>query len=173
MAPTHSILASDDETLIKFIGVVVVLIIWGISSLLSAFGKARQKALKNQQQNRASIPPTTQRPPVRPAVSPRRPAALPPLAPRTAAPLPPLRTLASPPRQVRPAVAKTAPRPSPKTLIPAPPQAPATPAMRSPSKAPVVSSAVASLLRPKTVRAQFILAEVLQPPLALRTRKNF
>lgn len=172
MAPIDSILASDNETLIKFVGAIVVLIIWGISSMVSAMGKTRQNALKKQQQNRIAMPAVPKLIPSRQMTAPRGPVALPPLAARMAAPLPPLRTLASQQRQARPAVAKTAPRPKDSTPRSAP--APASPPMQpSPTKAQVVPAAITNLLRPTTVRAQFILAEVLQPPLALRTRKNF
>lgn len=172
MAPIDSILASDNETLIKFVGAVVVLIIWGISSLVSAMGKARQNALKKQQQNRIAMSAAPKLVPSRQMTAQRGPAALPPLTSRMAAPLPPLRTLASQQRQGRPIVAKTAPRPKASTPRPAP--APAAPPVQpSPTKVLVVPAAITNLLRPTTVRAQFILAEVLQPPLALRTRKNF
>lgn len=172
MPSIHSILASDDETLIKFVGAILVLIIWGISSLISAMGKSRQKALKQQQQNRIAMTAAPKPTPPRQMIPPRIPAALPPLAPRMAAPLPPLATLAAQQRQARPAIAKAATRPKASTPRPAP--APASPPMQpSRVKAQVAPAAITNLLRPKTVRAQFILAEVLQPPLALRTRKSF
>jgi hypothetical protein len=50
---------------------------------------------------------------------------------------------------------------------------PIAPLAKAPSAPQVSRPQVALLMRPTTVRAQFILAEVLQPPLALRTRRNF
>lgn len=166
------ILASNDEALIKGVLAVVVFIIWGISSMAKAMAKTKQNALKKQQQNRVQIPPPVQ-PRAVPAVPARRPTVAPPAIPvRKAVPLPPLHTLATAARQTRPAVAK----PAPPTKAPASPVARAVaprPTMPSPRKAPAATTTIDTLLRPNTVRAQFILAEVLQPPLALRKRRNF
>lgn len=168
MQSFHAILASDNESLIKVIGAIVVFIIWGISSMASAIGKARQNAAKKQQQNRNAMSAAPQRVPSKPAIAPRASAAPPPLPSRTASPLPPLRTLASSAAQTRPAAVKTTTRPkaaaSPSVAPPVKPLA---------AKPQIVTPVIARLLQPKTVRAQFILVEVLQPPLALRSRRSF
>jgi hypothetical protein len=159
-----SILAAEDYAgLIKGVLFVIVLIIWGISAMVSTIKKAQTQA--RQRQGRSPIPPRVPTqlraapPALRPTVAPQRPMILPPL-PALIRPQPPARP--------------TARRPPPNSAAPA--RLPATASAAPPKAAPPPSPAPAAttgLLRPTTVRAQFILAEVLQPPLALRTKRNF
>lgn len=170
-----SILASSDESgIVKAVLFVIVLIIWGISALVKTINVARnQSARRNVAPPR--MPPVPLQP-ARPVASPlpprmgQRPVALPPLpALITAAPsrrAAPQRTVAAPQASM-PAVPAARPPASQRQTAPAAaPPAAAT-------KAPPRVSGFVDLLKPRTVRAQFILAEVLQPPLALRTRRSF
>ncbi|HSU65747.1 MAG TPA: hypothetical protein VLJ39_02645 [Tepidisphaeraceae bacterium] len=137
--PWLPMLASADEGLVKFGFFVLVLIIWGVSSLAKA----------------AKSKPTAPRPRVTQ-----------PLVPSTPQPanLPPLPTIA---RQRK---RKAVPPPPPPARGISVAAAPSTPRASRPAPA---GPAVARLFEGRTVRAQFILAEVLQPPLALRTKRNF
>lgn len=165
MASLPSILASDDyDGMIKLIGGVIVLIIWGVGAMASTIKKAQAQA--RQKQARAPFAPPL--PAQRPIAAPARPPAIPPRIPMA---LPPLSTLvraqpparaAARPKAAAPVQITSAPA---RVAVPKPKAAPVSPA--------VASSSIAGLLRPTTVRAQFILAEVLQPPLALRTKQNF
>lgn len=155
-----SILAAEDYAgLIKGVLFVIVLIIWGVSAMVSTIKKAQTQA--RQRQARLPIPPRVPTqlraapPALRPTVAPQRPMILPPL-PALIRPQPPARP--------------TARRPPPNSAAPARLLATASAA---PPKAAPPPAAITGFLRPTTVRAQFILAEVLQPPLALRTKRNF
>jgi len=69
----------------------------------------------------------------------------------------------APPPVPRPAVTQKPPEPAaarPTTPAPAP--------RRAPRLASATAPAVAQWMRPETLRSQFILTEVLKPPLALR-----
>ena len=173
MTSIHPILASDDyDGMIKLIGGVIVLIVWGVGAMVSTIKKAQAQAQTRQKQARApyAIPLPAQRT----VAGQARPASLPPPLPMA---LPPLSTLggaqATRQRAVRqaPPAAKqaraAAPPARPVARIPSPPPKPAV------APRPATPDTIAGLLRPTTVRAQFILAEVLQPPLALRTKQNF
>jgi len=161
MITTHSILASSDDGIFRLIVTVVVLIVWGITAMASTIKKAQAEARKKQ----ARMPLA----PGAPSTV-MRAAPLPPLVPQTSMALPPLPTLARKPSKPRAAIAKSVP----KAIPLAKPAALVTSAgVTPPVVSSVVQDAIPALLRPTTVRAQFILAEVLQPPLALRTRRNF
>ena len=160
MITPDSILASSDDGVFRLIVTVIVLIVWGITAMASTIKKAQAEARKKQA--RMAVAPGAARPVVRSSP-------LPPLLPQRSMALPPLPTLARKPSKPRAAIAKRVVK-----AIPLPkPAALAKNVSGTPSvAAPVVQDAIPRLLRPTTVRAQFILAEVLQPPLALRTRRN-
>ena len=171
MTPNLPILARDDDSMFKLVGAVVVLIVWGISAMVGAARKGQQQALRKKLAQPA--PPQTaapraaqSRPLPRPAA--KRPPPIPARAAApTAVPLPPLSSLAAPPT-VQPVAKAKSTRAAVTT------QAPSRSAvLNAPVPSQVSLSKIAALLQPKTVRAQFILAEVLQPPLALRTRHSF
>jgi hypothetical protein len=167
MSSLPPILASDDyEGMIKLIGFVIVLIIWAVGAMVSTIRKAQAKA--RQKQARAPVAPPL--PAQRPIAGPARPPAIPPRIPMA---LPPLPTLA---RAQPPARAAARPKPAvpvQRTSAPAPPPVALPRPKAAPVSPAVASSSIAGLFGPTTVRAQFILAEVLQPPLALRTKRTF
>jgi hypothetical protein len=167
MTPRPFILASDDyDSMIKLIGGVIVLIIWGIGAMASTIKKAQAKS--RQKQVRAPFAPPL--PAQRPIAGPARPPAIPPRIPMA---LPPLPTLARAQPPARAAARPKAAIPVPRSSAPAPPPVAVPRPKAVPVSPAVASSSIAGLLRPTTVRAQFILAEVLQPPLALRSKRNF
>ena len=153
MIASPLILADSDDVPVKLIGTVVVLIIWGIASIVSAVSKAREQARKRK--------------PVRPAVKPVvmvRP-----------------RAVLKPPALPRPRTAPTLSRPAPAPVAtPLSPLLPATVSqvqiakpdsdMRLPSRAAAAPTpaVVQRWMSQGTIRAQFLLAEVFKPPVALR-----
>jgi hypothetical protein len=162
-----SILASSgDAELVKLVFIAIILIIGAVGSLLKKVTEGQRA------QTRRTAPPPIPRPLARPIapITALKAQALPPLpilalpARRTPEPRPALSRPPAPPILVVPA--RQPPIPPPLALMPpkpgVAPQAPALPV-----------SAIAGMLKPTTVRAQFILAEVLQPPLSLRTRRSF
>ena len=161
MASLPSILASDDyEGMIKLIGGVIVLIVWAVGAMASTIKKAQAKS---RQKQAPFAPPL---PAQRTVAAPARPASRPPPLPMA---LPPLSTLARSQPPKRPATQPPPPAAPAKVIARV-----AEPAIKPARAARAVSrDPIAGLLRPTTVRAQFILAEVLQPPLALRRKRNF
>ena len=167
--------SSSDHLIARLIFFAFIAIIWVIGWIGSVMKKVQQEAKRRQMRAQLSAPP--QAPPARPVQ----------LAPGIAMRVP-LAALA-------PARSKPAKRPVPpaakapkraaarKPVPPAPParqaaaivnpirQAANEPAAPSPQRKPIVPVTAANLsrwLRPDTLRQQFILTEILQPPLALR-----
>lgn len=155
----------------KLIGFVVFAIIWGISGLASLAKKlaeqnanAQRKANEGiQRQMMAAAPPA--RPPaiVRPALTR---AAVPPTRQRPVVKValpPPLAAQAGRARQI------VAPAPPASQSTPLSVSAPATqPAMPGLPRSSAASRRVAQLLTPAGLRQQFILTEIIQPPVSLR-----
>jgi hypothetical protein len=193
--PIGSILAEGDfEIPPKLIFGLIFLIIWGISAVVSWLNKQQQQARRRrvqleleqaQRYGRTSAPQPQPPPARRPAppriaegIAQRFPDVLLPPAPppipqqrrQRPAPLPP-------PQPARPAPRRPAkqPRRAIPTLPPvvdlAPMEVPfvniTEPAIRA--KAPTVDAkAISTWLTPATLRQQFILTELLQPPLSMR-----
>jgi hypothetical protein len=166
-----SILASDDDT-IKVIGVVVFLIIWGIGAMASAAKKAQEASRRKQMQNRSARPataialPPVQRMPA--AVRPRQVAINRPAAKRAAPPPLPQSTRSA----AKPAAFAAAPLPPFDSTVQRTPARPA-PIRPRPATARSARTPITGWLNAGTVRSQFILAEILQPPLAFRKKRNF
>ena len=151
-----------DSSPIVFVGIVLALIFWGISSMASAMGKAKEEARRRSLRTKSG----------RPAM------ALPPVA-RSIGQVRPIPTLSRPaPRASAPPIPlPPGPRPMPPVSAPAPvvrqPARQATSAapdnkiMRSSTRVPS-APVLDGLFRPKSIRAQFILAEVFKPPVSLR-----
>ena len=188
-----TILATDtDHAITKLIPFVIILIFWGMSAVASAVKKVQEE--NKRRQARAQLMSRSEVPPLPPSVRPMRPAPKP--ARRMAAKVP-LSKLAPPRRAalqklpafpvpvappIRPAQRKksTSARGS---LSPMGSDAPVTtvlgnltPAAASPTQrqaAPAANAAsLARWLRPTTMRQQFILTEIFQPPLALRETES-
>jgi hypothetical protein len=146
------ILGDSDDALIKVVVTVFVLIIWGISATVSAAKKARTAA--QQRRARAGVAPAY-------PVTPMRAVALPPL-----------------PKPSRRPAMRQAPVPPPipvsRALPTPPPPAPA----RTPGRASLSAASgsaitpISTLMTADTIRSQFILAEIFQPPVALRRRRS-
>src|SRR5579884_3023190 len=176
MLTTPSIIlsASDDHVITKLIPFIFIMVIWGISAVASAVKKAQEESRRRQMRAKLT---SVQRPvPVRPVAvipAPRttarakvvsRLSARPKAAPKR---LPAARSVAA----VRPPVQSPAAPPAP----PAKPARPAT-TLRESSAQPAAQRKVAAVsaaglsrwLRPATLRQQFILTEILQPPLSIR-----
>lgn len=187
-----SILAQEDSNLPKIIFGLIFFIIWVLSAVVSWVNKKQQEAkrqrvreeLERGARYRQQPPAPPPRPPApqqrRPApqriaegIAQRFPDVMLPPAP------PPM-----PPQQRRPAPPK--PQRAPKQAKPRrPAPAPTLPSLveTAPSKQPYVditqplprakppsvdAAAIAKWMTPATLRQQFILTEIFQPPLALR-----
>ncbi|HEY2588081.1 MAG TPA: hypothetical protein VGI81_20225 [Tepidisphaeraceae bacterium] len=159
------ILASGDDTeLFKLVGIAIILVIAAIGALVK---KVREG--QSPQARRPVPPPLPGRPvPLAARVRAPGPKPLPPLPAlaQAAKPRPTTARRAAVRRQAAPVRQQAGAQPS-RLSTPAP----AVPGVRATPSLP--ASSVANLLNPTTVRAQFILAEVLQPPLSLRARKTF
>lgn len=178
--PDHwNILADSDGDIGKLVIGVIALIFWGVSAMVSAAKKRQEQARRRQmfeQIARGGAVPTPPAPPARPAVRPGPSRAmLPPKRPMPAAQA--ARMTGPPPPAPRRGKSKgqsaRTSAPSPLTTA-ASPIASATTAAggtesRPAAKAPPVDArALRRWLTPATLRSQFMLTEVLQPPLALR-----
>jgi hypothetical protein len=148
---------SGEDSFIKMIFGVIVLIIWLGGALMSALQKRAQEAKRRARYNQ--MPAGYTRP------------APPPVATAAGFPAPPPAKAKSKRTAKRQADAQPPP-PSPKPRLAGPtlattPPAPA-PARNAPAAQP---SQIARLLRrPESLRAALILNEVLSPPVALRDR---
>ena len=199
MAQAPFILADTAENLGAIIFMIVVFVLWGFGALASAMNRqkkrqaeeARRREMFERMQREARARDLAamarQRPPAAPPLPPRPPMlpTAPPLPIQTVPPqAPPLPTL--PPRQQR-RTKRT--RPVPSWQEPLPPQTevhtasiPASPdraegtaqqAPRSKQPTPAArAAAVSKWLTADTIRSQFILTEILQPPLALREPRD-
>ena len=141
-----SILAEDMTGMFKVVLGIIIMIIWGISSLVTA---VKKKVKQAEARSMVELTETAKLAPVRPAASARRAVASPMLAPPLPKPAVRRPTVASTPTVATPA----APRREvlPVTFIDA------SPAAR-----------LALKLRPESLKTQWLLTEVLGKPLALR-----
>jgi hypothetical protein len=182
---------ADDMS--KFFTVVVIAIVWGIGAIASAVKKANEEAARRRasqptiprpvSSQRQTPTPIGRRPVVaqgsRRAPIPPRPAiaqqaqlwaqmtgrSTPPALPqrRVIPSPPPLRQPAPPPPRVA-----TAPRMARPAAQPAAAVDQAAPRAHRTASAAVGAAVIRRWLRPGVLRRQFILTELLQPPLALR-----
>jgi hypothetical protein len=180
-----SILA-EDSGLVKFVFFVIFAIIWGIGALASTIKKANEQARR-----RAALRPQAQQPQQPPvqAAQPQR--AIPVrriVAPpqRQAAPRQQVARRATPPsllqraqvltNMVRPAAAPAPRQPQPPPLVPARPAtnlakpSAAVAAVSHTTPGGASAAAIRNWLRPVSLRKQFILTELLQPPISLREK---
>jgi hypothetical protein len=166
--PFHPFILASEDPLFRVIGVVIVMIIWGISAMSKAM-KGKPKSVqtpavaprKAAPAKSAPRPVTVARPARLPAAQKNLPrvqgAAAMPARGGTLPPLPQLQR-AKPPVPVQ-RVAKVN-RPAAAAPVSAPSQVTA-----------VKPAVVAGWLRPGAVRSQIILAEIFKPPLALREKQ--
>ena len=195
MHPFPSILADSEDIPVKLIIFLIALVWWGISALAKTIkgGSAAQKERLRQvreaiersqqtarQQGQQYAP--AKRPPVQlaPAVARRVPPPVRPKQRRAPArvPVPTGKRPATNYNAMAQATTRPAQAPPP---LPAPPQAQTKFAPESPPPAPVSTHrrsvtvgavAINKWLKPTTLRQQFILTELFQPPLALREPKE-
>jgi hypothetical protein len=195
MSTIHHILAAGDDGVGKVLFGLIFLVLWGVSAIMTQVSKQKEKQrrdrLRMELERQASAPPI-----LPPLPAPRRqsPIIVPPIpAPRPGSP-----TLRQPKVPHAVTAQRPQPQASPKRKIfpklkipRRPPPQPAQPARRMPVEplrpstivaAPVAVSALTpsprptsatastlrAWLRPNTLRQQFILTEVLQPPVGLR-----
>ena len=146
-----SILADDSTAIIKVVFWVIIMVIWGISSLVSA---VKKKLREEEARARVAAPAlnltrSMEVPAARPATG-RRPAVSSTLAP-------PLK---------KPAVRGPAPAlPSPPVIQKSSRDIPVLPVTL---KAPSRAAQLALRLRPESLKTQWLLTEILGKPLALR-----
>jgi len=194
---TLPILAADDQTP-KVVFAIAIFVIWGISALISWVNKQQQEAKRRQvrqelerasryRQQQQPIPQPTQRrvPRIAEGLAQRFPDVLlppnpaPPPLPQQRRPMPPTSRptpVRRPPKAAAPR--RVVPLPPPPLEEVARPQPVIAPAITRPvapmaRRAPTVdAAAIAQWLTPATLRKQFILTEVLQPPLAMRPDRD-
>jgi len=170
MIDWSSILAapSDEGELTKVIVGAVFVLIWVLSGLASAISKGKEEAKRRRAREMIAAGIAT--PPPLPANAR--------VQTRQQRPTARIATPARQPRRQAPKTARIVQRQQPPTapFAQAPVVAP-TEVPRQPQQPPVVvrrpttsvtATALNAWLRPATLRQQFILTEVLQPPLALR-----
>jgi Sec-independent protein translocase protein TatA len=191
MTHVWHILADSEELPVKGLVFVVVLIIWGISALANAakktteqqkerMRKVREAIEQSQQAARQQMPQQAGRPPVQlaPEIQRRIP---PPVVTRPQPQRKPIRRpiLATKKRVATNYNALTAKKPAPPPPLPAakavpevvlvPETAPPPPMLSTSRKSTGVSAAAITMwLTPATLRQQFMLTEIFQPPIALR-----
>jgi len=154
------LLAEDDVG--KIIGGAVVFLIWIIGAIASAVKKHQEK--QRQMQRQGHVPPVERaerRPPERQVILQERPFES--MRRPTNRPKPSRHQR----KAVRPVPLPPEPEP-PQVLRPAPPLPPVQVAPRRAAAVGVSAAAIHQWLRPSTLRSQYILTEVLRPPLSLR-----
>jgi hypothetical protein len=169
MVGLHPILAAG-ENITEILFGVVFFLIWIASAAMSQMAKQRDQ--QRREQVRREIESGRTAPPAMPLqIQQRRPIQRA-TAPRPAAPRPPARRPTQAPKHPAPRRASV----PIEAMMQATPATPSIPneAKPRPAAAPIrqpLSANAATLrawLRPATLKQQFILTEVLQPPLALR-----
>lgn len=166
-------LADSDNGAGKIIGAVIFLAIWAVSAIGSWIKKQQEK----QKQGHVQIPELPSRPEGMPTTRKGRSTSQRPSASGASRSRPP-RIPPIPQRQRQPQIDITPDTPRTPIAAPLPsvrqdarpaaanPQAPATSRPQPSLSAP----AIAGWLKPRTLRQQFILTEIFQPPIALRDR---
>ena len=173
-------LAQQEDPTLKIIIGVLFAGIWIFTQVLAAWNE-RQKKKQRQQNRQIELPPDVIVPPSRQQPPPRR---VPPVSAEQAK-----REKRIEQRPLRQQKQRTGPPPRPKILQAPPPQQPRPPArpaqaqqvFRQPvavesaaeetptaTKMPAGSLRLRTLLRPKNLRKEFILTEILQPPVSVR-----
>jgi hypothetical protein len=162
-----------DVDYVKYLFGAVVFLIWVISSIMGAVAKRHEQEKRRrvreeleQSEALASRQGQSRRPvDLAPQVAMRVPRQVKPRQPARVAkrPIPPKQARRAVQHRVQPAVAVVEPVESIAVIAPVAPETAARPA-------PITASAaaVARWLKPATLQQQFILTEVLQPPVALR-----
>jgi hypothetical protein len=185
MTPLAAILADTESNVIRVLFVVVFLVIWAVSALMSMLAKKkeqeRRERVRREIELGRSMPPMQQqmpgqRPPMRPPPQMPRQQQAP--RPQQQAPRPaPARAQQQPPKKrfpVKTPVTRRTPTPAvtqeyrPAEIAAQVERAPIITAPPVRRTIAPTAAALSAWLRPSTLRQQFILTEVLQPPLAMR-----
>jgi hypothetical protein len=189
MKQLAQILADNESNIVKILFGAIFLVIWAVSALMSMLAKKkeqeRRERVRREIELGRSLPPMQQMPgPMAPPPmrSPHAPQAPPvrgkPPRPAPLRPAPPPRVQQQPKKRF-PVKAPTSRRAQPVPVAPeARPSdartvvesAPAPRAIEAPARrgSSPTAAALHAWLKPDTLRKQFILTEVLQPPLAMR-----
>ncbi|HEX4794780.1 MAG TPA: hypothetical protein VH370_13355 [Humisphaera sp.] len=177
--PPYQIIAAADEEVKILVGVIVA-IIWGLAQVASWIKKPSAPS-KPRPAGAFPKPPIKQAMPMRmapmPQARPRQMAASalrpPPVPARRTQPAAKPTAAARTPRIMPPplpSARRPQPAPAPPPVARAAPPRPAPPPPPAPAAAPATRSAgINRWLRPATLRRQFILTEIFQKPLALRS----
>ena len=179
MPDLPSIIAETDFG--KIIFPIIFVVIWLISAVVSTLNKQKEKArrerlrIETERLSRggqtAEPPPRRKAPPPLPeAIARQMPNPMP--VPEQRRPTPKRPKQSSAPQRAsqkpKPAVVKKA-APKQPILEVAPPLRPAEPAIvRANIPGPATAAAISKWMTPQTMRQQFILTEIFQPPKALR-----
>jgi hypothetical protein len=183
------ILARGEDDAVKIIFGIIVVVVWIVSAIASQLKKQKQQQKKEADwerilreqtqgtppQSQQQTPPVLRPQPQRtvPPPTPSRPRPVPQAKKRSvpkqrpSPPRPVSRPQSPPPRQV-PAMARTEESDTHAVLTRQAPAAPVQPLRPPPS---LTTESLARWLRPATLRQQFILTEILQPPLSLRDQR--
>jgi hypothetical protein len=183
-----NMLARGDDDWMKLVGGVVFFVIWAISAIAQSVGKQKKQA--DEARRREQIRRQIEAPQQPPAVPQKRPVriseglarrfpevARPPVPPprKRLRPIPPPvvrdRNVAppviAPPAMMRGAAATE----QTERLVTEAPAGSGMELLKRPAAPGAGAPAIAKWLNPRTLRQQFILTEILQPPLALRDKK--
>jgi outer membrane biosynthesis protein TonB len=186
MIQPFSILAAknDTDTLMTVVFFLVVAVLWGVGALAKMASKKKEhehrervrRELEESRRNAPNYDVVVNQPPVNvplPPSAPPRPAPVQRQAPpRPPPPVPKTR----PPKQKKPKKAPAAPvfaqQPVEEQTVQRLAPSGAAPRPAAAASAKVDANQLKNWLRPQTLREQFILTEILQPPLALRHREE-
>jgi hypothetical protein len=179
------ILALDEESIGKIIFAVIAGVIWAVGSLVSWANKRQQEAKRRAQQQMMSRPPSSQPSPrarqrIAEGMAVRHPEVLlPPAHQRQRVrqgppPVPPMRPPTKVPQPPKPARKSKASRlPPAPPLPPVPRQPQQVPSIvAAPTTAVAATPNIMGALGAGSLRKQFIIMEILQPPLALREERS-
>jgi hypothetical protein len=183
MSDYINILAESDPTLKIVIGLIFAGI-WVVAQILSALGKNKEKTRAPDANYPAGLPPEAPLPPPRPARQTPRPVKkrvetkqrqrldrqqTQRVEQQVERMHPPQRSMQVPAGRVPPLPPAQQPSSQPVERVIG---LVAKPVARATPKGPTSAQRLTAILRPKNLRKEFILTELLQPPLALRERRD-
>lgn len=178
--------AKEDDALMKVVFFAAVALIWGIGALVKMASKKkdqehRERVRRELEESRKNAPDynvVVNQPPVKVPTPPQRQSAPAPVY--RAPPAPPRKPPPVPQQQRQPKQKKQKKAPKPPIVVAQQVEEATTqrvfaaqsPVRSKQATANVDADQLRNWLRPQTLREQFILTEILQPPLALRRREE-
>lgn len=157
------ILAAGDDNPMKWVFPAIFILIWAVSSVINAIAKKkereRRERMRMELEKRSSAPPPVPLPTQRPEPIRRPMAKRPPPIPKKSATV----------------IHRRTPKVTPRMPVPVPIEEPVV-RVSAPAVTPVArrsttatAATIHAWLKPATMRQQFILTEILRPPIAYRS----